>query len=102
MEKLTAQEFLALCKKNGITIERITGTVLTLYKSFTPGNCLEYSNAENSVSILYYVPCTSAGSIWGTDGATIGGAVGLAGGYMRLNRSGVSKRFLKELEKLNK
>ena len=100
-EKLTPAEFLALCKKNGITIER-TSPVLSLFKKFTPGNCAEYADAESDVSILYSVPCTSGGSIWGTDGGSIGGAIGMKDGYMRLNRSGVSKKFLKELAKLDK
>lgn len=93
MEKITAEDFLKICKENNVKIERLH-PVLTLTKEFTPGDSAGYSEAESSVSILYSVPCTESGSIWGTDGLSIGGMVGLKNGLMRLNRSGVSKRFI--------
>lgn len=90
--------FKAHCTANGIAIA-IRGSILTLTKHFTPGSASEYTAAESDVSILYDVP-GSGGSVWGTDGGSIGGMVGMNGGYMKLNKSGVAKRFISALAKL--
>lgn len=98
---MTPQDFLSSCQANNVKIERITDSIITLVKYFPAGSKEGYTNAEMDVSILYDVPqLRSAGSTWGTDGASIGGMVGLNGGYMRLNRSGCKKSFLKDLQKL--
>ena len=98
---MTPQDFLNACKANNVTIERITDSIITLVKHFPAGSFSEYTKAESDVSVIYDVPqLRSAGSTWGTDGASIGGMVGLNGGYMRLNRSGCKKSFLKDLQKL--
>ncbi len=91
--------FVAECRQRGVTIESVTGSVLTLFKAFTPGDKSGYCKAESDVGIIYTVRQTEPGSTWGTDGGSIGGHVGLQGGYMRLHRSGCSKRWLAELQK---
>lgn len=50
--------------------------------------------------ILYEVPQTSAGSMWGTDGGSVGGLSALQSGTFKMNRSGCSVRVLNALKKL--
>lgn len=97
---MTPETFLAQCTAKGVRIERAAGSIVTLYKAFTPGDAAAYTAAETDVSILYDTP-GAGGSVWGTDGGSMGGAIGLAGGYMRLNKSGVAKRFVAKLAKLS-
>lgn len=95
-----ATKMLELAKASACRIE-VRGSILTVTKTFTPGSKSEYSAAESDVgSIIYSLPSTSAGSVWGTDGGSVGGHVGLTGGYMKLNKSGGSKRVLAALSKL--
>jgi hypothetical protein len=43
------------------------------------------------------------GSVWGTDGGSVGGAVALQTGRFQLNKSGNNgKRFMVELSKINR
>lgn len=93
-------QFLDFCDRNKITIEECQGTMLTLCKRFTPGSASEYASAESDVSVIYSAKSVGAGSVWGTDGGSIGGMVGMQGGYMRLHKSNVSKRWNAELRKL--
>lgn len=89
--------FINHCKNYGITIER-TSPVLTLTKRFTPSN-EGFTQAETDVSIIYEAP-GSGGSVWGTDGGSIGGMVAMQSGLFKLNKSGVKKRWLVQLQKL--
>ncbi len=95
-----ANKIIALAKDYNCRLE-VRGEILTVTKRFTPGSNSEYAAAESDVSsIVYTLPSTSAGSVWGTSGDSVGGYVGLTGGYMTLNRSGGSKRVLNSLKKL--
>ncbi len=97
---MTPEEFLAKAREYGLTIRTSSTGLITLEKLFTPGSAGAYARVEGEVSLIYEVPQTQAGSTWGTDGASIGGAVALQNGKMVLNRSGCSKRFLAKLQKL--
>lgn len=96
---MTPEDFAAELAARGIKVERITSSILTLSKRFTPGDANGYTGAETDVGIIYEVPQRD-GSTWGTDGGSIGGAIGLQNGRMVLNRSGCHKRFLAKLAKL--
>jgi len=96
----TAQKLYDYCQAEGIKIS-INNTILTLTKTFEPGNLSQYSDAESDVSIIYSVPVVkSQSSTWGTTGDGIGGYVGCKAGRMVINRSSVKKTFLKELVNL--
>jgi hypothetical protein len=98
---LTPAQFLTHCADNGLTIERAGDGVITLCKHFAPGDKAAYTKAETDCSILYSVPAVkSQSSVWGTDGGSVGGYVGLTGGYMRLNKSAPKARWIAELNKL--
>jgi hypothetical protein len=100
LDTMTAASFVALCKERNIAIECAQGSRVTLRKTFTPGSAEQYASAETDVSILYDTPSAGDGSVWGTDGGSVGGMVGMQGGYMRLNKSNVAKRFVAAVAKL--
>ena len=95
-----AQDFVNKCKALGWSYTT-RGSIVTIQKNFPIGDKNAYSDCDmESYSLLSMVPL-KGGSIWGTDGGSIGGMVGLNGGYYRLNKSGNgSKRFLKALSSL--
>lgn len=79
----------------------VRGAVVTIAKSFTPGDRVAFSNADSEAYGILSLAPLSGGSVWGTDGGSVGGAVGLEGGYYRLNKSGsTGKRFLSALAKV--
>jgi len=85
---------------NRVKVERLDPSAgfITLAKFFTPGDKQAYTEAESDVGIIYDIPTSEPGSVWGTDGGSVGGHVGLTGGYMRLNKSGCNRTFLKALK----
>jgi hypothetical protein len=95
-----AKAIVAKAKEYGFSV-KAGGTVVTVHKTFTPGDKQAYCNAESDANtILGMIRRTEPGSTWGTDGASIGGHIGLTNGYMTLNKSGCSKQIVKELAKL--
>jgi hypothetical protein len=96
----TAAEIKSYADEHGITLQ-VRGAVLTAFKAFAAGSNEGFTEAESVCSsVLYKLPVTSAGSMWGTDGLSIGGAVGHKEGYMKLYRRGGSVRVLNALKKL--
>jgi len=91
-----ASDFVAHCRKNEIIIERCEN-ILTLTKRIPIGDGLAFADAESDCSIIYSLP-GGCGSVWGTDGGSIGGMTALNTGRFRLNRSGVQKRILKAIK----
>ena len=97
---LAAQAFLAEATDLGFTVSVKPGMV-TIRKTFAPGDRDAYVACDgDGPGLLLSVPCNAPGSTWGTDGASVGGAAGLSGGYYRLNVSGVAKRFTNALAKI--
>ena len=79
----------------------VSGCVATVQKTFTPNDKSAYCNAESDAyTILGMIKRTTSGSIWGTDSGSIGGHVGLTGGYVSMHKSGCSKILLKQIAKL--
>ena len=76
--------------------------VVEITKSFAPGDRDAYVQCDaTAYSVLMHAPVVAPGTTWGTDGASVGGHAGMIGGYFRLAKSGVSKRFLKALVKIS-
>jgi hypothetical protein len=97
-------EFAALVAETGftVTIRKAGGSeyLVTVQTTFTPDDVAAYCTAESDAAqLLAYAPMLYPGSVWGTDGATVGGHAGLTGGYMRLNKSGVGARWAKAAAK---
>lgn len=96
-----AAEFVAECGKNGWRIQSCSDSVITIVKTFAKGDSVAYAFCDSEAySLLDLVPFRG-GSVWGTDGGSLGGAVGLAGGFYKLNKSGSGgKAFAKTVVKL--
>lgn len=101
---LTPEKFIELIAQTQVQIVELRPSqgFIKVAKRFTPGSNEGFTNAEGECSILYSIPKGEPGSVWGTDGGSIGGMVGMQNGQMVLNRSGCSKRFLAKVEKLLK
>ena len=96
--KALATEFKAFCQKYNLSYEIRMGDIVSVTMTFKPGCNNSYTDAESIVnSAISKVPA-SGGSVWGTDGLSMGGAIGLQNGYMRLNVSGAKKLFIKGIK----
>lgn len=94
-----AKQFAEACRADGWSYE-VRGSVVSIQKQFAPHDRDAYTACDMfAYDILQLAPLTG-GSVWGTDGGSVGGYAGLSGGYYRLNKSGNGKRFLAALEKL--
>jgi hypothetical protein len=68
--------------------------IITVSGNFKPGDRTAYVAMEsNAHDILRMFRQIRAGSVWGTDSGSAGGAVGLEKGKFVLNKSGVEKRL---------
>ena len=94
------KQFKDECEKLGWTYST-TDSIVRVHKTFTPGDLDAYSKCDSEAYHLLSMVTLRGGSIWGTDGGSIGGHVGLTSGYYTLNKSGYTgKRFIKALNKL--
>jgi hypothetical protein len=77
----------------GLQISAHAG-IVTVVGHFTPGDRLAFIDLEMKANeILNMFRQVRAGSTWGTDSGSVGGAIGLKDGLVRLNKSGVEKRL---------
>jgi len=92
-----ADEFLTACEANGFTAE-VHDDILSVSRSFRPGDNAAFIEADGyGPMVLGIVPQTRPGSVWGTDGGSVGGHVALESGAYRLNASGRNKNVLKAI-----
>lgn len=96
--QIAVKAFFEACAKVRASYQ-VRGCVVTVAIYFTPGDGHAYGCAENDAGALIGLIPARGGSIWGTDGASVGGFVGLREGRMVLNVSGVAKRFTAALVK---
>lgn len=98
--KQQAENFLNACRASGFSFQIKSDSVLSIRKDFTPGDHTAFSYADmDAYGVLATAPL-KGGSVWGTEGSNIGGAVGLKNGYYVLNKSGSGTRFMNALRKL--
>lgn len=95
-----AAAFASKCNHHGWKWTIKGDTCVEVSTTFAPGDNDAYTMADSIGYELLALAPLKGGSIWGTDGGSVGGFVGLKGGYYRLNKSGSgAKRFLAELKK---
>ena len=95
----TAQEFVSAAHADGWRVA-MRGTVATIRKDFAPGDRAAYAACDSEAyGILARIP-GRGGSVWGTDGGSVGGHVGMIGGYYQLNKSGVGARVAAAVAKI--
>lgn len=98
--KVLAAEFVAKAKEYGFSYS-VTDSVVTVAKKIKPNDNLEFANAESDAWSLLEIAPNKGGSVWGTDGGSIGGAVAMTTGFFKLNKSGSGgKTFAAEVAKL--
>jgi len=96
----TARNIKEMADRLGWTIN-VRGSILTIYKTFTPGNNDELVTADMEYgSILGLLPRSRPGSDWGTDCGGMGSIEALKTGHFTMNKSGGNKRVLNALAKL--
>ncbi len=77
------------------------GCIVRLLGRFNAGDAAGFTHCDMFAGgLLAELPATQSGSTWGTDGASVGGAAALRSGCFQLNRSGISKRVVIALAKL--
>jgi hypothetical protein len=92
-----AEAIRSRARELGVSVA-VNGGTLVVQKTFAPGDKAAYAQAEDDCrEVLRLIRITRPGSLWGTDSGSVGGHVGLTGGYCRLNRSGGDMRTLKAL-----
>jgi hypothetical protein len=97
----TPQEFKAECEKYGWNINIKSDTVISISKSFTPGDMTELVKCDGEYYHLLSMVPLKGGSIWGTDCGGIGAMSALKSGLFVMNKSGNSgKRFIQALKKI--
>lgn len=98
--QIVAQEFVSKCQSFGFSYS-ISDTVLKVFKTIKPDSNSDFSKAENqSGSLLCIVPQTRAGSVWGTDGGSIGGIHAMNTGNFHMYKSGCSLQVLNAIKKM--
>jgi hypothetical protein len=93
-----AKLFLESCKQHGWT-PSIRGSVVSIAKSFTPGDTQAFVDCDAMAYYLLAMVHLKGGPIWGTDGGSVGGYVAVKNGQYVLNKSGNGKRFINHLQK---
>lgn len=70
------------------------GVIVSLTKTFAPGDTDAYIDTENEANfLLWEVPVVAYGSKWGSTSDGVGGHAALTSGNFELLQSGISKRF---------
>ena len=89
--KQTAADFVEICRENGYTIN-CRETIVSIVKHFTPGDIAAFRDCDMEAGGFLAMLNARGGSVWGTDGGSIGGAVAIQSGRFCLNVSGVPAR----------
>jgi len=95
-----AKAFLDRCTAKGFRVE-VQPNIVTVHKNFEIGNLDEFAKCDFEAPLLLMSVPLSGGSIWGTDGGSVGGWSAVQNGRFKLHKSGYrAKRFMAALEKL--
>lgn len=93
------RSFIATAKELGWGIS-LRGDIVSIHKAIARNNSASFAAADGEyMSVLTMAPMSRPGSIWGTDGGSVGGHSAMKNGSFVMNMSGVSKRFLTSLRK---
>jgi hypothetical protein len=98
--RIAAIKFIAAANENGWLIEVVNPAVVRISKRFALGDKDAYTKCDMTAFGVLELAPLKGGSVWGTDGGSIGGQVGLQNGQYILNKSGNGVRFMNELKKI--
>lgn len=102
MNSIQAQvkTFLEITAKYNFTVTVSSDSVLRISKNFTPNDCETFTKCDMIAADVLNLAPLKGGSIWGTDGGSIGGAIAIKTGNFVMNKSGSGGvRFMRELSK---
>lgn len=88
--------FIAACNQHGFNYE-VSNNVVRISKRFTPGDLAAFSDCDMIASRVLDLAPLRGGSVWGTDGGSVGGHVAVKNGHFVMNKSGSGARFLAAL-----
>lgn len=94
-----ASAFKSKVTELGFNFTIIGDQIVSVSKSFPKGDTNAFVQCDMNGPYLISLVPSSGGSVWGTDGGTVGGHSAVLHGNYCLKVSGVSKRFIKELQK---
>lgn len=96
-----AGTFAAWCHDHGFTYLIKSSSVICISKKFPIGDRAAFVDCDMTACDILGKAPLKGGSIWGTDGGSIGGAVALKTGQFYMNKSGDGVRFMTALRKLD-
>lgn len=102
MNNLQAQvkTFMETAAKHKFNIVATSDTVIRITRKFEVGDRQAFCECDMMASSVLDLAPLKGGSVWGTDGGSIGGAVALQNGLFVMNKSGsAGVRFMRELRK---
>lgn len=89
--------FLSAAREHGFTVSIASENVVRITKAFAPGDNDAFIACDMFGGNVLALAPLRGGSVWGTDGGSVGGAYALNHGRYTLNKSGTSKRFMRLL-----
>ena len=98
--RIAAIRFIDAANEAGFLIAVVNTSVVRISKRFALGDKDAYTKCDMTAFGVLELAPLKGGSVWGTDGGSIGGQVGLQNGHYTLNKSGNGVRFMNELKKL--
>lgn len=102
MNNIQAQvkTLLETAAKHKFTVIADGNTVIRITRKFQAGDRQAFCECDMMASSVLDLAPLKGGSVWGTDGGSIGGAIALQNGQFVMNKSGSGGvRFMKELRK---
>jgi hypothetical protein len=91
--------FLAACEEFGFQWSMYSMSVVAISKFFTPGDKEAFTHCDMFAGSVLELAPLRGGSVFGTDGGSVGGYVALKNGQFQMRKSGEGKRFMAELQK---
>lgn len=93
------EKFLSECQEYSFTPSVRGDTCVIVQRKFTPGDKQAFTECDMMASGVLDIIPQRGGSQFGTDGGSIGGAIGLQTGKFHLTATGCSKRVVAALKK---
>lgn len=92
-----ASEFLAVAHKYGFRVEVLGNTLVRITREITPGSLEEFVECDMMYGEVLALAPLKGGSVWGTDGGSVGGQAAVRSGKFVMNKSGSAYRFMTAL-----
>ena len=98
--KAQVKALLETAAKYQFTVDASSDTVIRITRKFQAGDRNAFVECDMMASCVLDMAPLKGGSVWGTDGGSIGGMVAIQTGSFVMNKSGSGgKKFMSELRK---